>query len=710
MGYNYDFSGWATRNDIECSDGRTIRRNAFKEQNGETVPLVWNHQHNDASNVLGHAMLENRDEGVYAYCSLNDTPEGRRAKEQILHGDINKLSIYANKLKQKQGSVFHGVIREVSLVLSGANPGAYIDNVLMHGERCDDDAVIYNDEVIDIEPLKHSADSEDEEPEVDNTAKPNKEEKNKMAENNNSLNPEGKTVQEVYDSMTDLQKEAVKMLIGAAVQQAKNEKANDGGDENMKHNCFDSEYGYDEVNVLSHSDIVEIFEDAKRNGSLRESVLAHTDDYGIDNIDYLFPDAQNFTNAPEFIKRPDGWVQKVMSAFHKTPMSRVKTIFADITEDDARAKGYFKGNRKKDEVFTLLKRKTEPTMIYKKQKLDRQDIIDIKDFDVVAWLKLEMRGLLEEEIARAALVGDGRSSASDDKIDELNIRPIWTDDDLFSIKAPVSVAANATADVKAKQFIRTAIKARKDYRGSGNPTLYCTEELLTDMLLIEDNMGRVIYDTEEKLRTALRVREIVTVPVMEGLARRVGNATKNLMGIIVNLDDYNIGTDKGGEISMFEDFDIDFNQNKYLIETRCSGALVKPFSAIVLEESIDVTLTISPVDPETDMLGKDAGDLCYGVVVNDNSIEGTLNYVTGYTGYSGVPAEQEGNYLPISIVGAGADAVTTVTYKDRTVTVDSDNLALIRVTDKNEKLTIATTSGSNVITKVLSLRMLKLKK
>ena len=571
----FDFSGWATRNDLKCSDGRTIRRDAFKHNDGQTVPLVWNHQHNDHLNVLGHALLENREEGVYAYCKFNETESGKNAKLLVEHGDVSALSIYANQLQQRGGDVLHGAIREVSLVLAGANPGAFIDSIIRHGEASDEEAIIYTGEHIS---LAHADDEKKEEPKEDTKVEEKKTER---------------TVKDVYDEMTEEQKTVVHYMIGAALEGDEPDENEDseGGNNTMKHNVFDQETQQQE-GVLSHADQQTIIADAKRYGSMKESFLAHSTDieyapkdgtYGINTPDFLFPEARTLNNPPEFIKREMGWVGKVMHGVHHTPFSRIKSVFADITEDDARARGYMKGKLKKEEVFGLLKRTTTPTTIYKKQKMDRDDVVDITDFDVISWLKSEMRMMLDEEIARAILVGDGRSTSSDDKINEANIRPIWTDEDLFTVKATVNVSASATADDKAKAFIRSIIKSRKNYKGSGEPTLFTTEDTITDCLLLEDNNGRVIYDTMEKLKNALRVKEIVTVPVMEGLSRNVNGVTHNLMGIIVNLKDYNVGADKGGAINMFDDFDIDYNQQKYLMETRISGALVRPKSAIVIE-------------------------------------------------------------------------------------------------------------------------------
>ena len=565
---NYDFSGWATCPNLKCSDGRTIMNDAFKHHDGDIVPLVWNHQHNDPNNILGKALLHSRDGGLYAYCQFNDTEQGMNAKMLVEHGDISALSIYANDLKHNASrGVTHGNVREVSLVLAGANPGAFIDSIMKHGEESDDEAIIYTDEPIEI----YHADEEN----------GKSKEENEVAEEKKAES--SKTVAEIIESMNEEQKTVMYGMIGEALKHV-DEKEEDDSDENtdeeeneVKHNVFDNE---DQKDVLSHSDMQAIFADAKRHGSLKESVLAH----GIEDIETLFPEPKSTNNPPEWINREMGWVKNVMGAVHHTPFSRIKSMFADLTEDDARAKGYIKGNFKKEQVFSLMKRTTTPTTIYKKQKLDRDDVIDITDFDVVAWLKSEMRMMLEEELARAILVGDGRLSSSDDKINELNIRPIWTDDDFYTIKKKISVSANATEDQKAKAFIRACVKSRKEYKGSGNPTLYTTEDVLTDLLLLEDSTGRIIYETEDKLRSALRVSAIVTVPVMEGLKRTDEESNElNLMGIIVNLNDYNVGADKGGAVNMFDDFDIDYNAQKYLIETRCSGALIKPFSAIALE-------------------------------------------------------------------------------------------------------------------------------
>lgn len=562
MAKTYDFEGWATRANLKCSDGRIIDKNAFANDDGNVVPLAWNHNHDDPFNVLGHALLENRDEGVYAYCSFNDTEAGKTARDLVKHGDITSLSIFANKLKQNGNHVEHGCIREVSLVYAGANPGAYIRTVITHSDDDDGEcAEIYTGEELNF---SHSDDNAN-----DNT---DKKEKDEMADNKD------KTVGEVFDTLSDDQKKVVYALIGMALDEKGNATdENDKGDEGMKHNVFsDHEEKYEGKDVISHSDVMDAIKDAKREGSMKESFIAH----GIDDIEYLFPDSKTTSTTPEFIKRDDSWVTKVMNSIHHTPFSKIKSIFADITSDDARAKGYFKGNLKKDEVFTLLKRTTQPTTIYKKQKIDRDDTIDITDFDVIAWIKSEMRMMLDEEIARAVLIGDGRLSSSDDKVDENCIRPIAKDEELYTIQTLVNVSSSASSSDKAKAFIISAIKARKNYKGSGSPTLYTTDDMLTDCLLIEDTTGRLIYESVEKLANVLRVKEIVTVPVME---EATGKNGKQLIGIIANLQDYNIGADKGGAVNMFDDFDIDYNQQKYLIETRCSGALTKPYSAIALE-------------------------------------------------------------------------------------------------------------------------------
>jgi len=585
----YDFSGWATRANMKCSDGRIIADDAFKDDDGRIVPLIWNHRHNDPSEVLGHALLENRGDGVYAYCSFNDTKGGRLGKELVRHGDIASLSICANKLQQIGSLVKHGKIREVSLVLAGANPGASIEDVAIHSDDVEDDSVaIYTGEPIE---LYHGEEMEDgtkviseekeekEETKVLNHADESKETTTKSTDDVKG----GKTVQDVIDSMNDEQKKVMYALVGAAVSDTTDDDEDDstGGNDEMKQNVFDTTDEREMDGVLMHADgtlvtvdeVEMVFKDAKRYGSLKDSCLNH----GIEDVDWLFPDDRNLNTPPAFIKRDTGWVSKVMNGVHHTPFSRIKSMFADITEDDARAKGYIKGKMKKEEFFSLLKRTTSPTTVYKKQKMDRDDVIDITDFDVVSWLKSEMRMMLDEELARAYLIGDGRLASSDDKINEQCIRPVAKDDDLFTVHSVITVASAATDDDKAKAFIKQVIKERKNYKGSGNPSLYTTEDMLTNMLLLTDEIGRDLYPDEAALAKKLRVKEIVTVPPMESAKDAENNP---LVGIVVNMADYNVGADKGGAVNMFDDFDIDYNQQKYLIETRCSGALTVPYSAM----------------------------------------------------------------------------------------------------------------------------------
>ncbi len=563
----YDFGGYATKNDLRCADGRVIRKDAFKGNDGMTVPLVYQHIHNDPSNVLGHALLENREDGVYAYAKFNSTEAGKNAKLLVEHGDINSLSIFANNLVQKGSDVIHGSIREVSLVLSGANPGALIDNLtIAHSdgsyEESDVEAIIYSGEEISTEALEHK--------DVDD-------------QNQNG----SETVKDIFNTLSEKQKNVVYAMIAEAIDGEVEHSDIEGGEEDMKVNVFDNETK-DNSQTLSHAQIQGIFEDAARVGSLRDSFLFHADEYGIEDIDILFPDARTVTPTPEVIGRRMDWVQGVLNGIKHTPFSRIKSTAVDITAEEARARGYVKGSLKKEEVIKLLQRVTTPTTIYKKQKLDRDDIIDIVDLDVVAWLKAEMRMMLDEEIARAILVGDGRDPEDSDKINESNIRPIYTDADMYSHKVAFEEDPEATPEVNTNKLIDTIIRARKNYKGSGTPTLYTTTDVLTDMLLVKDKMGRRLYNTEAELASALRVKEIVEVEVMENLSRTDDeDRTLELLGIIVNLRDYTGGADKGGKVSMFDDFDIDYNQHKYLIETRMSGALTKPKSALVIEKVVE---------------------------------------------------------------------------------------------------------------------------
>lgn len=593
---DYDFAGWATKNDLRCADHRIIRRNAFSGNDGKIVPLVWNHQHNTTSTILGHALLENREDGVYAYGKFNNTTAGKEAKEILSHGDVTHMSIWANNLEHEGSSVVHGVIREVSLVLAGANPGAFVESVLSHGEPMDDydeEGIFYTNDGI---TLSHAISE--------------KKEGEKVAEQGEKKSQKDgeETVGEVFNTLTEKQKQAVAIIVGQAISDARGSKS-EKEDDDVKHNIFEGEI---DGTYLSHAEIrkqeEEFFKQAKRIGSLRDAIrenieqdgfLAHavpmdgmigpsgttvSQDYGFRDPDMLFPDYRTMNNPPEWISRDMGWVSRVMNGVHKTPYSRIKSVYADITEEEARAKGYIKGKQKKTEVFTLLKRTTSPTTIYKLQKMDRDDIIDITEFDVVAWIRAEMRLMLNEEIARAILIGDGRQPDSDDHIKEDCIRPIVKDVDLFNVKIYVDRASLSSRAEKTKATIDAIIRARRQYKGSGNPLLFTTEDELTEMLLLEDGIGHKLYKSVQELATALRVSDIVTVEPMEGYEVEIQSTKYPLIGVIVNLNDYNVGTDRGGEVNTFEDFDIDFNKYTYLIETRMSGALVKPFSALTIVE------------------------------------------------------------------------------------------------------------------------------
>ena len=606
-----DFSGWATKSGILCSDGRIIQKDAFAHYDGKVVPLVWNHDHSTANDVLGHALLESRDGGIYAYGYFNNTDSGTRVKELVKNKDITSLSIYANQLKQQGNTVTHGEIREVSLVLAGANPGACIDNVMSHadGSISDEEAMIYNDsdsldlDNSDKENLEHSAE------------KAQKGENNHMAENKPDAGSgaEEKTVEEIYNAMTDEQKNAVAILVGAAIEDKNNGNNAGKGDQKMNHNAFEENGEHVETNggeekslkTLSHSEFAEIIGDAKEHGSLKKAFeaheytnlpfLAHADSYGITNVSYLFPDAKAESGMPSTIARDQTWVSVVMGGVHHVPFSRVKSTAIDVTEDAARAKGYIKGNQKVEEVLTALKRTTDPKTVYKKAAMDQDDVVDITDFDVIAYIKSDMRNSLDEELARAFLIGDGRLSSSNDKIDPTKIRPIYGDDSVYAIDNIVKYTYGSTEAINRDNlnlFMDQVVRSRKDYKGSGNPTLFTTETMLADMLLVRDTQGHRIYKDVNELRTALLVKDIVTVPVMDGISRSVTansvTTTYNLLGILVNLSDYGVGADKGGAINMFDDFDINYNKQLYLIETRCSGALRTPYSAVVFEEQVPV--------------------------------------------------------------------------------------------------------------------------
>ena len=576
VNFDYDFSGYATKANTKCYDGLTIAPNAFADDNGRKVPVVWNHNHSGPEYVLGHALLQNRRDGVYAYVKLNDTPSGQTALEAVRSGDIDAMSIFANGLKKAGQTVMHGVIRELSLVLAGCNPGALIDEIVAHGADSDGEggeAFIYTDGGLS---LKHGLDPDD---------NPLNEEDDEMAKEG------GKTLEEVVDTMNDEQKEALYALVGMAkndldedddpeeddYDEEDDEDDYDDYDEedDMKHNVFDND---PEQGVLRHSmdEINAAIADGKSCGSMKDAFIAH----GIEDVEWLFPEDHLLDTPPRIIDNDQSWVSKVMSGVHHIPFSRVKSMAADLTEEDARAKGYIKGNFKKEQVFSLLKRSTTPTTVYKKQKMDRDDVADITGFDVIAWLKQEMRVKLNEELARAYLIGDGRLSSSDDKINEGNIRPIYNDDDLFTIKVQVETAAGDDTATKLDKMMTAVLKARKNYKGAGNPTFYTTDDTLTDLLLLKDKIGHRLYKNEAEVAQALRVKEIVTVPQMEGMTGKLGG---EFVGIIVNLADYTVGADKGGAVNMFDDFDIDYNQQKYLIETRCSGAMTTPFGAMAIE-------------------------------------------------------------------------------------------------------------------------------
>lgn len=592
---DYDFSGWATRNNIECSDGRTIMKDAFKHNDGQKVPLVWNHQHDDPNEVLGHALLENRDEGVYAYCKFNDTESGQTAKSLVLNGDVDKLSIYANKLQSKSNKVIHGCIREVSLVLAGANPGAFIDSVVAHSddaEEGEEEGTIYTDEPISVS-MEHSDTGKAEDSKDESNANSDGKGGESTMEDDKKVNNDDKTVGEVFDTLTEEQKNVVYAIIGQAVEDAKNGENNEEGEdeEDMKHNVFEND-NENREEVLAHSEFVaNAIADSKRYGSMKESFMAHAEQEGIDDWgDYtvLFPDAVNIDREPRMIEKDNSWVGNIMANVKHSPFSRVKNTLGRLDENTARAKGYIKGNKKANIDLAFLNRVTTPTTVYIKNDIDRDDVIDITDFDIVAWQKKELRKQLDKELALAMLLGDGRDVSDRDKINEQNIRPVITDNDMYTIKYTVTDGVDyndpnnsaSENDSVAKGIIRAAIRARKDYKGSGKPTFYTTEDTLTSLLLIEDQNGRIIYESEEKLATAMRVKEIITVPEMENY--------DGFYGVIVNMNDYTAGADKGGSVNMFDDFDIDFNQMKYLMETRMSGALTVPYSAILLKKESNI--------------------------------------------------------------------------------------------------------------------------
>lgn len=703
---DYDFCGWVTRNNIRCADGRTIRQNAFKDCDGEIVPLVWNHVHSDPTNVLGKVLLHNMPEGVYGYAWFNDTQGGQDAKELVRHGDIKGLSIYANQLKQSRGDVLHGTIREVSLVLAGANPGATIEAVLEHGEESQE-AAIFSLVTKDGIELYHSDESEDEEDE------------DEMADSN-------RTVKDVFDEFTDEQKTVVYALIGQAVRDAQADKEDgaDEDDEEVEHSAENNEEKYEGVDTdmynvfddanngaLTHSEQMAVFADAiqyakEKSCKLSDAFNAIVDEYAgdsmahsIDNIDLLFPDFTELYKTPKFIADPDDWVSKVMNGVRHTPYAKIKTTFADITEGEARARGYITGTRKLEEVFSLLRRTTQPTTVYKLQKIDRDTVIDITSFDVVAWMKGEQRRKLDEELARAFLIGDGRLAAAQDKIDETCIRPIWTDDDLFTIKKLISVPQGATEDQIAKAIIRGEIKSMDDYRGNGTPTLFIAREYLTLMLLMEDSTGRVIYETIEKLKNALQVKDIVTVPAFKNRQRTANGNTYKLIGLVVNLADYNVGADKGGEVNFFEDFILDFNKYEYLVETRCSGALVQPYSAIALELMYGLLLNVVPATGATTYQSD--------VIIHDDWIAGTLKYQTSAIGTTAHHAVEitvtATDGATVTVVITGRDAISPTEVSGSTYLVPVDD-------PRKQKLTVTVTKNGESVSSEFSLSSLRLEK
>ena len=707
----YDFSGWASKNDLRCGDGRIIRHGAFAGQDGKRVPLFWNHEHNDISKVLGHAFLENRDEGVYAYGYLNNTPGGIHAKECLAHGDIVSMSIWANNLNQEGRDVLHGVIREVSLVPAGANPGAFVESVIAHGqpmEDYDEEGIFYTGEEIE---LAHSADE------------PKKEEP-KKEESKKESDEEELTIQEVVDSMTEVQKRVLYALLAEAGSnkgpEPKTEaptESTEKGESEMKHNLFSDGEEHVESNVqtLSHSDMEKIFAEGKRLGSLRDAVKQSIDDgvlvhtsvvptngmtpsvqtlpYGVGAPEFLYPEPKPLNRTPEWISRDMTWVQQVLGGVHRIPFTRVKSTYANITEDEARARGYIKGKQKKEEVFTMLKRSTSPQTVYKLQKMDRDDILDITDFDVVAWIRAEMRVMLDEELARAILIGDGRPTDSEDHISEEHIRPIVKDAPLFNTVVKVRVTKDATPDEIAKALINTIIRSRKNYKGSGNPTFWTTEDYVTEMLMLEDKIGHKLYKSEGEVATAMRVSKITTVEPMEGYELDISGKKYPLIGVIVNLADYDFGNDKGGDISMFDDFDIQYNQYRYLIETRRSGALVKPFSAItlVLDDSLDdeVGAKVVSLPAQGASLGKNAGGkkvtdiITKDTVMTFNGIDakvyGKSKYVTDMTGlYSG--SQIKGHFFPVAFdASLGSAEIDATGAISKQITLDDDHLVVIRL-------------------------------
>ena len=781
----YDFSGYVTKNDLRCADGRVIRHDAFKENDGQTVPLVWQHVHTDPTNVLGHALLENRDDGVYGYCKFNNTEKGRHAKEMVENGDVVSMSIYANRLKQHGSDVIHGVIREVSLVLAGANPGAFIDNIsFAHADGTytdvDDEAVIYSGLNDAIEYFSHADENEEDamangqnadildqltdeqinainkiidaalndvlddledDDVLDDLTDDQLEAVGDIIEDavSNALehaddeeydeeydedydeydddieHADDDTVGDIWDTLNEDQKNMVYYLIGQQVEQNNMEHgALDEGDFDMKHNVFDEAY-YEDEDVLTHDEFSAIMEDAYNANSLRDVFLAH----GITNLDILFPEAKLITPTPEMISRDMGWVDTLWNAIKRTPFARIKSTAANITGDEARARGYVKGNLKVEEVITLLARETTPQTIYKKQKLDRDDVVDITDIDVIAWLKQEMRLMLNEELCRAILVSDGRNVNHPDKIKQDKIRPIYQDDDVYTIHYAVTYGESDTADQKASKLADAAVRARKDYKGSGTPMFFATNEVIADLLLAKDTIGRRLFKDEDELKSALRVSKIVEVPILEGIQRTTGTGgsakTWDLKALIFNPIDYTVGADKGGAVSLFDDFDIDYNQMKYLIETRCSGALTKPYSAIALEtQNFLSELSVAPMAGSDDLWGTPVSDVQSNVTVADNAITGTSKYVGSGALADGWGA---GNFVALSLYDNDFTGLTSVKIGLepsagaglQEIMSDPDKAGVFKITDKyNQKFVVIQTNGKDTVKQKYSLSGLTL--
>lgn len=743
-----DFSGYVAKYGVLCDDGTKMAKGAFADQDGKTVTMVWNHDHGNMHNVIGHCALEERPDGLYGYAYLNDETElGKAAKVRVKHGDLTSFSIWANRL-QKAGrnakDILHGVIKEVSLVVAGADPTSVIDTVLAHGSSSDDngECLIYmpgeNDGAFIMHSSYYDGDMTAEElnmingEEPEETAEPETSTNEPEADNSGEViehaASEDPTFAEVFKTLNDVQK---RMFISAIA--AEKEKNQNGG--TIMHNVFEknannaNNANSNETYVATADKVAEAmkhetelvhsaFGTAEKFGNLGDSFIAHAGDYGIDNIEILFPDAEALYKEPEFIKRRTEWVASILDGANHAPFSRIKSWFADITEDEARAKGYIKGNRKKEEVFKVLKRETSPTTVYKKQKFDRDDYKDITTLDALIWMKKEMKIMLEEELAVAVLLGDDRSYDSGDQVDPEKIRPIWTDDELFTVKVPISVGASSDIDAKPKALIRSIIKNRKLYYGSGNATFYTTEDNLSDMLLIDDGIGHPLYNTETQLATRIRAKDIKTVQPMEGRSRVVDGKTHYLAGILINMKDYTIGADKGGKVDFFEDFNLDYNQHLMLMETRCSGALMKPYSAMVFEFIYDLMLIVSPDLPASVRYGKTVSDLQTNLVVNGRSIQGEVKYITGWTeAYGSDPVENSGNFISLAIEDTSGAYNTVQTiggfHDDRVAEMGEDKYVVLHVKDNATKIVIKSTinrgqANEQTIEKVLSCSGLKL--